>query len=128
MKNTNQEQAYKKLEELIPIYKQNKTEADSYKKICDSYNTEIKKIMVDNDLTSFSVDGIKATCTKAYREEFIEEALIQKIKSLKVKGVIKTKEYVDMEALENAIYNGELNAAELASCQTSKEVITLRIK
>ena len=100
---------------------------DSYKKLVDSDNKEIKEIMQENKLPEFIVDDIKATCSVSERTDFIEEALIEKLKEMKVKGIIKKKEYVDMDALENAIYNGKVNAGELASCQTTKEVVTLRV-
>jgi hypothetical protein len=116
-----------KLEQLIPHYQLNKSEMDSYKKIVDRDNKEIKEIMLSSQLAEFIVGDIKATCSVSERESFIEEALIEKLKEMKVDGVIKMKEYVDMDALENAIYNGELNAAELASCQEKKEVVTLRV-
>ena len=116
------------LEELITHYYVNKTEADSYKKIVDKDNAAIKEIMLKEKLSEMvTAEGIKATCSISEKESFVEEALIEKIKSLGVKGVVKKKEYVDMEALENAIYNGKLNAAELASCQEKKEVVTLRV-
>ena len=124
---TQKEQAVEQIKKLIPIYKLNKSEFDSYKKLCDAENAEIKSLMVQHNLKEVSQDGIKVTCTTSKREEFIEEALISKLKELKVKGVIKKKEYVDMDALENAIYNGTVNAAELASCQSCKEVVTLRL-
>ncbi len=119
--------AEEKLEQLIPHYQLNKSEMDSYKKIVDKDNKEIKEIMLSSQLSEFIVGDIKATCSVSERENFIEEALIEKLKDMKVDGVIKMKEYIDMDALENAIYNGELNAAELASCQTKKEVVTLRV-
>lgn len=119
--------AEEKLQELIPHYQLNKSEMDSYKKIVDKDNKEIKEIMLSSQLSEFIVGNIKATCSVSVREDFIEEALIEKLKDMKVKGVIKKKEYVDMDALENAIYNGELNAAALASCQEKKEVVTLRV-
>jgi len=119
--------AEEKLQELIQRYQLNKSEMDSYKKIVDKDNNEIKKIMLESRLPEFIVGDIKATCSVSEREDFIEEALIEKLKEMKVDGVIKMKEYIDMDALENAIYNGELNAAELASCQTKKEVVTLRV-
>ena len=124
---TQKEQAVEQIKQLIPIYKLNKTELDSYKKLCDNHNAQIKSLMVEYNLKEVSQDGIKVTCTTSKREEFIEEALISKLKELKVKGVIKKKEYVDMDALENAIYNGDINAADLASCQSCKEVVTLRL-
>jgi F0F1-type ATP synthase epsilon subunit len=123
----NKDQAIKKVQELIPIYKLNKSEADSYKKLSDKYNAEIKAIMVENGLTEVSTDDVKITCGKQVRQSFIEESLIETLKKLKVKNVIKKKEYVDMDALENAIYNGEINAASLAPCQSTQEVITLRL-
>lgn len=116
------------LEELITHYYLNKTEADSYKKIADKDNAAIKEIMLKEELPEMvTSDGIKATCSISEKESFVEDALIEKIKSLGVKGIVKKKEYVDMEALENAIYNGTLNAAELASCQEKKQVVTLRV-
>lgn len=119
--------AEEKLQELIPHYQLNKSEMDSYKKVVDKDNKEIKMIMLESQLPEFIVGDIKATCSVSERQDFIEEALIEKLKEMNVEGVIKMKEYVDMDALENAIYNGELNAAELASCQTKKEVVTLRV-
>ena len=119
--------AEEKLQELMPHYQLNKHAMDSYKKIVDKDNKEIKMIMLESQLPEFIVGDIKATCSVSERESFIEEALIEKLKEMNVDGVIKLKEYVDMDALENAIYNGELNAAELASCQTKKEVVTLRV-
>ena len=117
-----------KLQELITHYYVNKVEADSYKKIVDKDNAAIKEIMLEEQLSEMTTnDGLKATCSISEKESFVEDALIDKIKSLGVKGIIKKKEYVDMEALENAIYHGELNAAELASCQEKKQVVTLRV-
>lgn len=125
--NPKTEQAIKQVQELIPVYTLNKMEADSYKKIADKYNSQIKTLMTENGISEVSTDDTKITLSKQLRQQFIEEALIQKLKNLKIKNVIKKKEYVDMDALENAIYNGEVNAAELASCQSTQEVFTLRL-
>ena len=116
-----------KLSQLLPVYEANKSEMDSYKKLVDKDNKEIKSIMLGAELREFVVDDIKATCSVSERQDFIEEALIEKLKDMKVSGIIKKKEYVDMDALENAIYNGKVDAAALASCQTTKEVVTLRV-
>lgn len=120
--------AKEKLQELIPHYHAVKLEADSYKKLADKDNAAIKEIMLQEKLPEMiTPDGLKATCSISQKETFVEDALIEKIKSLGVKGIIKKKEYVDMEALESAIYHGQINAAELASCQEKKEVVTLRV-
>ncbi len=116
-----------KLSQLLPVYEANKSEMDSYKKLVDKDNKEIKSIMLGAGLREFVVDDIKASCSISEREDFIEEALIAKLKKMKVPGIVKKKEYVDMDALENAIYNGKIDAAALADCQTKKEVVTLRV-
>lgn len=116
-----------KLSQILPVYEANKSEMDSYKKLVDKDNKEIKSIMLGAELGEFVVDDIKASCSVSVREDFVEEALIAKLKELKIRGVVKKKEYVDMDALENAIYNGKVDAASLADCQTKKEVVTLRV-
>ena len=116
-----------RLSELLPVYQANKSEMDSYKKLVDKDNKEIKTIMLDSKLDEFIVDNIKASCSVSEREDFIEEALIAKLKEMKIRGVVKKKEHVDMDALENAIYHGKIDAASLADCQTKKEVVTLRV-
>lgn len=116
-----------KLSQLLPVYEANKSEMDSYKKLVDKDNKEIKTIMLGAELGEFIVDDIQASCRVSEREDFIEEALIAKLKEMKIRGIVKKKEYVDMDALENAIYNGKIDAATLADCQTKKEVVTLRV-
>lgn len=119
--------AEERLTELLPIYHTQKSEMDSIKKVVDKENAEIKTLMRESNLPEFVAGDIKATCSVSERQDFIEEALIEKLKDMKVRGIIKKKEYVDMDALENAIYNGKVDAAALASCQTTKEVVTLRV-
>ena len=116
-----------KLSNLLPVYEANKSQMDSYKKLVDKDNKEIKSIMLGAEMGEFIVDDIKASCSVSEREDFIEEALIAKLKEMKIRGIVKKKEYVDMDALENAIYNGKVDAASLADCQTKKEVVTLRV-
>ena len=122
-----EKRAKERLTELLPIYYTQKSEMDSIKKVVDEENTEIKALMRESNLSEFVAGDIKATCSDSERQDFIEEALISKLKEMKVPGIVKKKEYVDMDALENAIYNGKIDAAALADCQTKKEVVTLRV-
>lgn len=122
-----EQRAEERLTELLPIYHTQKSEMDSIKKVVDKENAEIKTLMRESNLPEFVAGDIKATCSVSERQDFIEEALIEKLKDMKVRGIIKKKEYVDMDALENAIYHGKVDAAALASCQTIKEVVTLRV-
>ncbi len=116
------------LQELVPRYAHSKQEADSYKKLAEQDNAEIKSIMLKEKLDTFTAGGWTASCTVSEKEALNEEGLIAYLKKNKVKGLIKKREYIDMDALESAIYKGEIDAAALAPYQEKKEVVTLRIK
>ena len=121
-----------KAEELLNLaiekFYVDKLELDNFKKSTEKYNKEIKDLMQKLNTTEHVTDnGLVAKMSVQKRESFNEDLLLSKIRSLEVPGIIKSKEYVDMDALENAIYNGELDATELASCRVTKEVITLKV-
>ena len=115
------------LKELVRLFYEDKQQLDNYKKSTDEYNKSIKDIMNELDMTEFESDDLIAKIGTQNRESFNEDKLIDKLKSLNVEGVIKTREYVDMDALENAIYNELLDASELTSCKEVKTVTTLKV-
>ena len=49
------------------------------------------------------------------------------LKSLGIPDVVKTKEYVDMEALESAIYHNQVDAKALAPFKEDHYINTLRV-
>ena len=117
------------LNSTIECFYQDKKQLDRYKKSTEKYNKEIKKLMNNLNKTEFETDnGLVAKITISNKEDFVENMLINKLKELKVDGIIKTKEYVDMDALEDALYNNELDATELTNCIERKQVITLKVK
>ena len=130
------------LSQLVERYGNLKTEMDSYKKQVEADNAEIKKIMKDSGIDSFTAGGYTASYSVAVSENFDEDKLIAKLEHLTYQdpnsgatvcvgsglGIIKMRPYVDMEALENAIYNGNVNAADLADCKVRKETPKLTIK
>ena len=106
--------AEEKLEQLIPHYQLNKSKMDSYKKIVDKDNKEIKEIMLSISIIRIYSWGYQSNRSVSVREDFIEEALIEKLKEMKVDGVIKMKEYVDMDFLENAIYEWRIECSRVS--------------
>lgn len=117
------------LDELIPQYAENKGILDDYKKICDDENKKIKELM---DEGSYEAGGWKATKTVQQRESMNEDKLLDILKKagFAQTSLIKTKEYVDMDELESAIYKGLLDEdmlMQIDKCRESKEVVTLRI-
>lgn len=119
-----------KLDTLIPQYAENKSMLDDYKKICDKENKQIKELMTDD---TYEAGGYKATKSVQIRESLNEDRLLAIASQHRVFrdiGIIKTKEYVDMEALESAIYKGMLDKEtlmEIDKCRESKEIVTLKV-
>ena len=117
------------LDTLIPQYAENKGLLDDYKKICDEENKQIKELMEEG---SYEVGGWKATKSVTTRDSMNEEKLLDVLKKsgFTQTSIIKTKEYVDMDELESAIYNGLIEKdvlMKIDKCRESKEVVTLRI-
>jgi hypothetical protein len=118
------------LDELIPMYATNKIELDSYTALCKQENEEIKKQMLERGTEKYSTGGYTAKRTVSYRESLNEDKLMAVILKHGIKDVIKTREYVDMDALENYLYHNEMTsslAADLESCKSKTEVVTLRV-
>lgn len=118
------------LEELIPMYAKNKIELDSYTQLCKEENESIKKQMLELGQDVYSTGGYTAKRTVSHRETLNEDRLMAVILKHNIQGIIKSKDYVDMDALENYLYNTEMTAslaADLESCKNKTEVVTLRV-
>lgn len=127
------ENFYQELGELIDTYALNKNELDSYKKLCDEDNKKIKDMMLEAELKNYATGSFKATCSETVKQTFDENMLIGVIKNNDIPdslGIIKTREYIDEDALEAAIYNGlipENVIKEIGGCMTEKVSYALRV-
>jgi len=120
-----------KLNELIPSYAENKEKLDAIDKVCKSKNAEIKKIMAKDH--EYSVGDYTAKIIIKNKDTIDEELLCVKLSMFQEMydlGIIKVQEYVDMQALEDAMYKKELTAEmlkEVEKCRNHKEVVELRV-
>ena len=115
---------------LIPKYALNKLELDGYKKLCDKENAQIKEIMKDLCLPNYVVGEYKASYSVSTRESMNEAMLLEIAHAYGLHGIIKTKEYIDFDALELAIYDGKISdeiLLEMDKAKESKDVVTLRV-
>lgn len=120
------------LEDMVKIYAGKKEELDPLKKEVDNYGKKIKAEMCNQDLTEVVVDGIKASITITPKSDFNElqaiEILRKNLTPEQFNSVVKTKEYIDDDALENLVYTEGIDASILAPAETPKEpTITLRL-
>ena len=119
------------LDELIPAYGDNKERLDVLDKICKEENKQIKELL--GDKTNYETSGWKVTKSVQNRDKIDEDLLCVKLSDFPEMyelGIIKVQEYVDMTALEDAMYKGQLNKKMIEvveKCREHKEVVTLRI-
>lgn len=118
------------LDVLVPQYCADKANFDALKKVCDLENSQIKEQMLKEGKDTYSAGGYTVKRTVSSRESLNEDKLIEVLKKHKIEGVVKTKEYVDLDELETYLYHNEPKdgfATDLANCKTVNEVVQLRI-
>ena len=134
LKNLMPEVTEEELDKLIASYILNKGEFDSLKKITERDNGRIKDMMFELNLTERQVGDKIVKRIVQERESLNEERLLELIKakcSPEIQArIIKTKEYVDTDCLEDVIYSGTLSSdflIDMDTCREVKEVVTLRV-
>ena len=97
------------LDELVPLYGEHKEMLDNISKMCKSENDDIKALL--GDKTEHIADGWRVYTTSRSNEKMDEDMLCAKLANFSQAydlGIIKVREYVDTDALESAMYKGEL--------------------
>ena len=117
----------KSLNELIPAYYTNKERLENYKRLVEKQNKDIKELMEDESV--YEIDEYRANVSISTRVSMDEAQLLMILKANNI-DVIKTREYVDMDELENKIYHNDIPKDVLkliGECKSEKEVKTLRV-
>ena len=134
LKNLMPEISEEELDKLIASYILNKGEFDSLKKITERDNGRIKDMMFELNLSERQVGDKIVKRIVQERESLNEERLLELIKakcSPEIQArIIKTREYVDTDCLEDVIYGGALSSdflLDMDTCREVKEVVTLRV-
>lgn len=119
------------LSKAIDDYKEGKDKENSLKKENEEKNKEIKDYMISHNLTKSSSDKYTATLSTTEKESLNDELAIEIIKEhlsgALLNSVIKTKEYIDEDALEKLVYNGDFDPTVLSKAKIIKPVVTLRV-
>lgn len=127
------------LQILIPEYGLNKTKADELKAVIDDGNKEIKRLCKELSVDSMEIEGWTMSYKVITKNTANEEKMLDVIKAYWSKHngsmqcpYIKTKEYIDVDALENEIFNGNLTDKDvlmkIKSCYTEKQEERLTVK
>ena len=120
------------LSKVIDEYKESKDKENALKKANTAMNESIKKYMSENDMNEASSDMYTAVLSNTTKESLNEDLAIEIIKEnlggALLASVIKQKEYIDEDALEKLVYNGDFDISKLEKAKITKVTTTLRIK
>jgi hypothetical protein len=94
----------------------------------NAYNLTIKETLNEFGIKSYkSSNGYNLSMTSRPNIKWDEDMLIKVCKQKNIDGLVKTKEYVDMDVLESAIYHGDILPEDISNCRIVKpDVVTLR--
>ena len=118
---------------LIDSYKDSKDNENNFKKLSKDLGDQIKSEFASRNIDKFASDNYVATVSTTQKESINQDRAIiilkDNLSNDQLDQVIKAKEYIDEDALEKLIYNGEVQADILASAiEKGKPTTTLRIK
>lgn len=120
------------LSKSIDEYKESKDKENALKKANNELNENIKTYMREHDMTSADSEKYTATLSCTKKESLNEDLAIAIIKEnlggALLNSVIKQKEYIDEDALEKLVYNGDFDISKLEKAKITKVTTTLRIK
>lgn len=123
---------YFNLSKAIDEYKESKDKENALKKANTAMNENIKKYMSENGMDEASSEMYTAVLSNTTKESLNEELAIEIIKEnlggALLNSVIKQKEYIDEDALEKLVYNGDFDISKLEKAKITKVTTTLRIK
>ena len=118
------------LSKAIDEYKESKDKENALKKANDRMGKDIKKYMLDNDMTKANGEKYTVTMSKTVKQKLNEDLAIEIIKEnldgALLASVIKQKEYIDEDALEKLVYNGDFDITKLAKAEINTTTYSLR--
>ena len=119
------------LSKIINEYKESKDKENALKKVNNGLSDSIKGYMYEHNMRSADSEKYTATLTKTDKESLNEDLAIEIIKEnlsgALLSSVIKQKEYIDEDALEKLVYNGDFDINKLAKAKITKTSYTLRV-
>lgn len=118
------------LSKSIDEYKESKDKENALKKANDRMSKDIKQYMIDNGMTKANGEKYEVTMSKTVKQKLNEDLAIEIIKEnldgALLASVIKQKEYIDEDALEKLVYNGDFDITKLAKAEINTTTYTLR--
>ena len=126
------------IDEVVARYGKTDAEIKELKKANDADKEHIKKVLEEQGESSWTAGGYTVQRVESTKETMNESKLLPLLKfdwrdrqGERECPYIKTREYIDMDALEVAIYAGEIPVSvlkQMDSCRETTTTVALRCK
>lgn len=116
---------------IIDSYGKNKDEEKCLKKYIDKESKQIKEYFSKNNLECFESEKYTATVSNTTKTSLNDDLAIEilkaNLKPEELKTIIKTKEYIDEDALEKLSYSGfDMSILERAFIEKVTSTLTIK--
>ncbi len=112
--------------EIIELYNLDQQQKIA-KTMLDDKKSSVLAKMKNLNMDSIKIDGIKCTFSETRRKSIDQEGLLKFCKSLKIKGLVKRVEVVDLDVLENLTYTREVDPSEIEKFTTVSITESIRL-
>lgn len=129
MDKKEKERKLKELKDIIDSYGPNNAKFNEYKKVCGEENGNIKALMTELELDNCQTSEWKATKKIIDKEVINEDKLIEIARKYNI-DIIRQKEYIDYDKLEEFTYAGSISKEmllEIDTCRQSKPEVRLTV-
>lgn len=119
--------------DIVDAYKSAKDDEKQVKARVSELNTQLKEEMLSKNLDTLDGNGeycvtLSSSTKETLNEERAIEILKESLTKAQLKEVVKTKEYIDDDALEKLVYSGKFDMTKLECCrEVSAPTYTLRV-
>ena len=116
------------INDKIKSYFEQKKELDKQQRNVLQLSKDIKEYLISEDLSEYDSDDLTVSISEISKDTIDEENLIPLLKE-SFPNVVKLKEYIDMDELENLVYTRQIPPDFIQSFIIHKEpTIRLNIK
>lgn len=117
------------LENLVTQYHESNQRLKSLESSTELLKATLKTLLNENEITKFeTTNGIKVSLTTSSKITFEDELLLEFAKQTGIPDLVKTKEYVDMNILEDALYHKDINAEDLIPFKKEVSIVRLNCR
>lgn len=119
--------AYNSLTKEVLDYYNIDQQKKSLSSMADAKKQQVIELMKSLNMDELKVNGVKCTLSTRTNKSIDQEKLLAYCKKLKIKGLVKRVEVVDLDVLENLTYTRQIDPADIERFTTKSISESIRL-